>query len=155
MSKILNMARDFNSQSKKQANAIEQTLKKDFERHEQRIQDALKSSEQKIINDIQEQQSRLNLLVMKTWIWLPVTLLFLVIVSYGIAWYQGQTILDNQKKIARQKAILEQFQNKTWGLSLYESQKGERFIVIPEGYSIMEGWTMNDGKNELIKLERK
>ncbi|WP_411977487.1 MbeB family mobilization protein, partial [Vibrio sp. Vb2960] len=37
------MARDFNSQSKKQANAIEQTLKKDFERHEQRIQDALKS----------------------------------------------------------------------------------------------------------------
>ncbi|NMT18278.1 hypothetical protein HKA99_28445, partial [Vibrio parahaemolyticus] len=93
------------------------------ERHEQRIQDALKSSEQKIINDIQEQQSRLNLLVMKTWIWLPVTLLFLVIVSYGIAWYQGQTILDNQKKIARQKAILEQFQNKTWGLSLYESQK--------------------------------
>ncbi|MCA2459247.1 MbeB family mobilization protein, partial [Vibrio alginolyticus] len=110
MSKILNMARDFNSQSKKQANAIEQTLKKDFERHEQRIQDALKASEQKIINDIQEQQSRLNLLVMKTWIWLPVTLLFLVIVSYGIVWYQGQTILDNQKKIARQKAILEQFQ---------------------------------------------
>ncbi|WP_242539230.1 MbeB family mobilization protein, partial [Vibrio parahaemolyticus] len=88
MSKILNMARDFNSQSKKQANAIEQTLKKDFEKHEQRIQDALKASEQKITNDIQDQQSRLNLLVMKTWIWLPITVITVLIACWGVIWWQ-------------------------------------------------------------------
>ncbi|MCA2494103.1 MbeB family mobilization protein [Vibrio sp. 2175-1] len=154
MSKILTMAKDFNTQSKKQADDIEQQLKQDFKKHEQRIQDALKASEQRITNDIQEQQSRLNRLVMKTWIWLPVSLFFLVITTYGIAWWQGQTILDNQQKIVRQQAILEQFQSKTWGVSLFES-KGERYIVIPEGYKIREGWTMNDGQNELIKLEKK
>jgi hypothetical protein len=106
MSKILNMARDFNSQSKKQANAIEQTLKKDFERHEQRIQDALKASEQKITNDIQEQQSRLNLLVMKTWIWLPITVITVLIACWGVIWWQGMTIAQNQQEISRQQSTL-------------------------------------------------
>ncbi|WP_425597881.1 MbeB family mobilization protein [Vibrio diabolicus] len=107
MSKILNMARDFNSQSKKQANAIELTLKKDFEKHEQRIQDALKASEQKITNDIQDQQSRLNLLVMKTWIWLPITVITVLIACWGVIWWQGMTIAQNQQEISRQQSTLQ------------------------------------------------
>ncbi|WP_409327339.1 MbeB family mobilization protein, partial [Vibrio parahaemolyticus] len=101
------MARDFNSQSKKQANAIEQTLKKDFEKHEQRIQDALKASEQKITNDIQDQQSRLNLLVMKTWIWLPITVITVLIACWGVIWWQGMTIAQNQQEISRQQSTLQ------------------------------------------------
>ncbi|WP_020846113.1 MbeB family mobilization protein [Vibrio harveyi] len=152
MSKILNLARDFNSQSKKQANAIEQTLKQDFERHEQRIQDALKASEQKITNDIQDQQSRLNLLVMKTWIWLPIMVITVLIACWGVIWWQGMTIAQNQQEISRQQSTLKalsakggNIQMSTCGdqnqlcikIDLDETSYGANGVYpwkIPEGY---------------------
>jgi len=133
-------------------NAIEQTLKKDFERHEQRIQDVLKASEQKIINDIQEQQSRLNLLVMKTWIWLPITVITVLIACWGVIWWQGITIAQNQQEISRQQSTLKalsakggNIQMSTCGdqsqlcikIDLDEKSYGSNGVYpwkIPEGY---------------------
>ncbi|EJE4210509.1 MbeB family mobilization protein [Vibrio metschnikovii] len=154
MSKILDMAKGFNEQSKKQANAIEQQLKQDFKKHEARIQAALNESEQRITSDINAQNARLSRLTLKTWIWLPVTVITVLIACWGVIWWQGVTIAQNQQEISRQQENLEKLNAKTWGIRFFQDKEG-RYIVIPEGYTVKGGWTLNDGQNELIKLVEK
>ena len=154
MSKILDMAKGFNEQSKKQANAIEQQLKQDFKKHEARIQAALNESEKRITSDISAQNARLSRLTLKTWIWLPVTLITVLMACWGVIWLQGVTIVQNQEEINRQQSNLEKLNAKTWGIRLIQNNEG-RYIVIPEGHTVETGWTINDGKNKLIKLVEK
>ena len=54
MSKILDMAKDFEQNSKQQANAIEKRLSEEFTRHEKAIAKALKSSEERMSAAIAE-----------------------------------------------------------------------------------------------------
>ncbi|MDW2323766.1 hypothetical protein R7127_26290 [Vibrio sp. 1159] len=42
----------------------------------------------------------------------------------------------------------------TWGIRFFQDKEG-RYIVIPEGYTVKGGLTLNDGQNELIKLVEK
>ncbi|GIA76525.1 hypothetical protein VCSRO133_3509 [Vibrio cholerae] len=77
-----------------------------------------------------------------------------LLVSWGVMWWQGMTIAQNQQEIKRQEIALEKLKAKTWGVDLYQDNEG-RYLVIPEGYTIQNKWTMNDGKNELIKLVEK
>ncbi|WP_422126115.1 MbeB family mobilization protein [Vibrio lentus] len=106
------MAKGFNEQSKKQANAIEQQLKQDFKKHEARIQAALNESEQRITSDISAQNARLSRLTLKTWIWLPVTVITVLIACWGVIWWQGVTIAQNQQEISHQQSTLKELEAK-------------------------------------------
>jgi len=63
-------------------------------------------------------------------------------------------ITQNQQEISRQQENLEKLNAKTWGIRFFQDKEG-RYIVIPEGYTVKGGWTLNDGQNELIKLVEK
>ncbi|MFG0770224.1 MbeB family mobilization protein [Vibrio plantisponsor] len=154
MSKILDLAEDFERKSREQAGVIESNLKSEFERHEQFIKRELRSNEQRITDDINAQSERLSGLVLKTWIWLPVTVITVLLACWGVIWWQGMTIVQNQQEIKRQEIALEKLNAKIWGVSLYQDNEGN-YLVIPEGYTVQGGWTLNDGKNELIKLVEK
>ena len=51
--------------------------------------------------------------------------------------------------IQDEEATLTKLESKTWGLSLYEDEKG-RFIVLPEGMRTESNWTV--GKRDAIRL---
>lgn len=152
MSKILDLAKDFERKSKQQASDTEQSLKSEFERHERSISEALRSSEQKIKDDISAQNAIFRRLVLKSWLWVTVSVILVLSASWGVIFYQGTLIAENWQKISEQKDVLKQIEAKTWGLELVDGDKG-RFIVIPKGYTGKTGWSV--GKNELIKLEKK
>ncbi|WP_368886530.1 MbeB family mobilization protein, partial [Mycobacterium tuberculosis] len=59
MSKILDMAKDFEQSSKQQANAIEKRLTEEFTRHEKAISGASKSSEEKMSAAIAEHSQKM------------------------------------------------------------------------------------------------
>ncbi|WP_228724513.1 MbeB family mobilization protein [Klebsiella pneumoniae] len=89
MSKILDMAKDFEQSSKQQANAIEKRLTEEFTRHEKAISGALKSSEEKMSAAIAEHSQKMGWLLLKTWIWMLVSIVLFLSATSGILWYQG------------------------------------------------------------------
>ncbi|WP_430777249.1 MbeB family mobilization protein, partial [Vibrio parahaemolyticus] len=104
MSKILNLAQDFEKKSKQQAHDTEQRLKSEFERHETFIEQALRSSEQKIKGDINAQNRRMSVLVLKSWAWLGLTIFLVIVACSSVIWWQGSMILANQLEINQQSA---------------------------------------------------
>ncbi|MDG2733367.1 MbeB family mobilization protein, partial [Vibrio parahaemolyticus] len=107
MSKILDLAQDFEKKSKQQALDTEQHLKSEFERHETFIEQALRSSEQKIKDDISVQNQRMSALVLKSWLWIVLTIVLVLAACMGVIWWQGEIILANQQEINRQNATIE------------------------------------------------
>ncbi|WP_240650973.1 MbeB family mobilization protein, partial [Raoultella ornithinolytica] len=96
MSKILDMAKDFEQSSKQQANAIEKRLTEEFTRHEKAISGALKSSEEKMSAAIAEHSQKMGWLLLKTWIWMLVSIVLFLSATSGILWYQGELIAERQ-----------------------------------------------------------
>lgn len=151
MNKILDLAQSFEQKSKQQASDIEQSLRSEFERHERAISEALSASEKKISADISDQSERLSRLALKTWLWLPVTVVLVLTAAWGVVWWQGVMIRDNWQEISRQKAALEKLEARTWGLELSEGEKG-RFILLPKGWKADPGWSVGD--RPAVKLEK-
>ncbi|WP_412034732.1 MbeB family mobilization protein [Vibrio paracholerae] len=112
MSKILNLAQDFEKKSKQQAHDTEQRLKSEFERHEKFIEEALRSSEQKIKGDINAQNQRMSALVLKSWLWIVLSVFLVLVACTGVIWWQGRTILANQLEINQQNATIKQLESK-------------------------------------------
>ncbi|WP_419639179.1 MbeB family mobilization protein, partial [Vibrio anguillarum] len=138
MSKILSLAQDFEKKSKQQAHDTEQRLKSEFERHETFIEQALRSSEQKIKGDIRAQNQRMSALVLKSWLWIVLSVVLVLVACSSVIWWQGMIITQNQQEISRQQASLEKLNAKTWGIRLFQDNEG-RYIVIPEGHTVKTG----------------
>ena len=68
MSKILELAKTFEENSKQQASDIETSVNSEFEKHEQAILGALRSSNQSLIAAIDGQSRRWGWLVLKGWL---------------------------------------------------------------------------------------
>ncbi|MEZ9611563.1 MbeB family mobilization protein, partial [Vibrio sp. 10N.286.45.C10] len=103
MKKILDLASDFETKSKEQANDIERSLKSEFSKHEQHIVRALKDSEIEISNVIDDQTSSLKRLIIPSWLWGIAFVVSVILVSWGVIWYQGTLITDNWVTISQQK----------------------------------------------------
>ncbi|NAZ55703.1 MobB protein [Vibrio toranzoniae] len=112
MSKILSLAQDFEKKSKQQAHDTELRLKSEFERHERSIEQALRSSEQKIKGDIRDQNQRLSALVLKSWLWIVLSAVLVLVACSSVIWWQGNTILENQLEISQQSKTLEDLKSK-------------------------------------------
>ncbi|MEZ9932008.1 MbeB family mobilization protein, partial [Vibrio sp. 10N.261.49.C12] len=112
MSKILSLAQDFEKKSKQQAHDTEQRLKSEFERHETFIEQALRSSEQKIKGDIRAQNQRMSALVLKSWLWIVLSVVLVLIACSSVIWWQGIIIAQNQIEISNQQSALKVLESK-------------------------------------------
>ncbi|WP_431306224.1 MbeB family mobilization protein [Vibrio splendidus] len=112
MSKILSLAQDFEKKSKQQAHDTEQRLKSEFEKHERFIEQALRSSEQKIKGDIRAQNQRMSALVLKSWLWIVLSVVLVLVACSSMIWWQGMTIAQNQQEISRQQSTLKELEVK-------------------------------------------
>lgn len=106
MSKILDLAKNFEATSKQQASDTKAKLKDEFSKHEAFIAEELRLSEQKMKSAIHAQQQSLTKLILKTWLWIPLMLGSLLVMSWGIIHYQGSLIKENYLEIAAQKKTL-------------------------------------------------
>lgn len=152
MSKILDMAKDFEQNSKQQANAIEKRLSEEFTRHEKAISEALKSSEEKMSAAIAEHNQKMGWLLLKSWAWRLVSIVLLLSATSGILWYQSMLMVENDLILSEQKATLEALKKKTYGMSFHEDQNGV-FVVAPKGKTFKDGWTVGERNAALLKAE--
>ncbi|MGI3175842.1 MbeB family mobilization protein [Aeromonas veronii] len=150
MSKILELAKIFEESSKQQASDIETSVKNAFEQHERAILAALGSSAQRLNTAIDAQNRRWVWLVLKGWVFPLIGVAFVLGISWVVVWYQGKVIAENWNTITRQERVLKGMES--WGLSLYQDQNGQ-FIVLPDGMTATAGWSKDNGKTNLVKLE--
>uniref|UniRef100_UPI0015F7756A MbeB family mobilization protein n=2 Tax=Vibrio TaxID=662 RepID=UPI0015F7756A len=152
MSKILDLAQDFEKKSKQQALDTEQHLKSEFERHERFIEQALRSSEQKIKGDINAQNRRMSVLVLKSWAWIGLSIFLVIVACSGVIWGQSKVIAQNWQTISEQKATLSELKAKGGKIKVSHCGEEKRLCVkvdldesgygndgvypwrIPEGY---------------------
>ena len=90
MSKILDLAKNFEQTSKEQAKVTEQNVSEEFKKHEQRLIDLLKSNEQAINNAIQEQNKRILPIMLKTWSVVAIAIVTALLLMWGILTYQSK-----------------------------------------------------------------
>ncbi|MCJ8220432.1 MULTISPECIES: MbeB family mobilization protein [Aeromonas] len=154
MSKILELAKTFEENSKQQASDIETSVNSEFGKHEQAILGALRSSNQSLIAAIDGQSRRWGWLVLKGWLCTLIGVVLMLGISWGVLWYQGTLIAENWAQISSQNATLERLAAKggklilsTCGkdkrlcvkvdlkeLAYGDKEKGEYPWMIPEGY---------------------
>jgi hypothetical protein len=151
MSKILDLAKTLESNSKQQAKATEKVLASAFEAHERHIYDALNASQQKIKSAINGHNQNIRGTMLTSWMWLFLSVVALLIALQGILWWQGKKITENWKEIAEQNSQLEELAKKGSKLTLdncggrlcipaakdgqsWRRKSDQRPLFIPEGY---------------------
>ncbi|GDC10482.1 hypothetical protein HmCmsJML249_04682 [Escherichia coli] len=77
--------------------------------------------------------------------------IFLFTVSGGTLWYLGGMIQANLEEIRKQNENLEKLNAKTWGVRYHEGSNG-RFLVLPEVMKAETNWTMENGKQNAVRL---
>lgn len=154
MSKIFDLAQSFEEKSKQQANDTETRLATALETHETFISTALETSETIISDAINAQNRRIRALLLKTWLWMGLSLIAILTASYGVIWLQGEMITQNWQTISQQKDTLQQLEAKGGKIQMStcgdkkrlcvkidldagtfgDNQKGVYPWRIPEGY---------------------
>lgn len=154
MSKIFDLAQSFEEKSKQQVNDTEKRLATALETHETFISDALDKSETIISGAINAQNRRIRALLLKTWLWMGLSLIAILTASYGVIWLQGEMITQNWQTISQQKDTLQQLEAKGGKIQMStcgdkkrlcvkidldagtfgDNQKGVYPWRIPEGY---------------------
>ena len=107
MSKLLDLAKTLETNSKAQAEATEKVLASVFAKHENTINDALNASQQKIKSAINAHNQNIQGTMLKHWLWLLLSVITLLIALQAILWWQGEKIAQNWQAIARQNSQLE------------------------------------------------
>ena len=154
MSKIFDLAQSFEEKSKQQVNDTEKRLATALETHETFISTALETSETIISGAINAQNRRIRSLLLKTWLWMGLSLIAILTASYGVIWLQGEMITQNWQTISQQKDTLQQLEAKGGKIQMStcgdkkrlcvkidldagtfgDNQKGVYPWRIPEGY---------------------
>ncbi|MGL5798781.1 MAG: MbeB family mobilization protein, partial [Plesiomonas sp.] len=106
------LAQSFEEKSKQQVSDTETRLTTAFEMHATFISDALGKNETIISDVISAQNRRVRALLLKTWIWMALSLIAILIASYGVIWLQGEMITKNWQAISEQKDTLQQLEAK-------------------------------------------
>ena len=146
MSKIFDLAKDFEAKSKQQASATESSLKHEFERHERSVREALISSVDKIKSDISAQNAIMSRLVLRSWIWVGATLIIVFGAIQGVLWWQGNEILTNQREIESQRANLRDLESRGAKIQLRncngrlcaQIDEDENLPKFQDGYKILK-----------------
>ncbi|EOX3100930.1 hypothetical protein ACPFMO_005200 [Escherichia coli] len=135
-------------------NDTEKRLATALETHETFISTALETSETIISGAINAQNRRIRALLLKTWLWMGLSLIAILTASYGVIWLQGEMITQNWQTISQQKDTLQQLEAKGGKIQMStcgdkkrlcvkidldagtfgDNQKGVYPWRIPEGY---------------------
>ncbi|MEZ8196966.1 MbeB family mobilization protein [Vibrio cortegadensis] len=129
MSNLSNLAADFEKKSKLQAHDTEKGLKIEFERHEKFIEQALRSSELKIKGDILAQNQRMSVLVLKSWLWIVLSVVLVLVACSSVIWWQGKTIVENQLEISQQSKTLEELKSKGGRIQMSTCGEQEQLCI--------------------------
>ena len=162
MSSLLTLAKDLEQKSRAQQQHTGDMLKAAFSEHEQSVRAELSESERKISAAISAHELKLTSAidrttkgmlktVGRTWLTIVLVSVLLIAASGSILWWQGKQILDNQLAIREQTDTLKKINALTWGVKFQEDQNG-RFLILPKGMTAATGWTVNDGKQNAVKL---
>ncbi|WP_227990523.1 MULTISPECIES: MbeB family mobilization protein [Photobacterium] len=129
MSKILDLAQDFERKSKEQANVTENNLKIEFNKHEKFIVEALKLSEQKIQKDIQDQTKRMSWLVIKNWVKVILFGIILIMIFVIITMWQTKKISENYQEIKNQNIALKKLEKSNISMQTVD---GINYLILPK-----------------------
>ncbi|HCL0957025.1 TPA: MbeB family mobilization protein [Salmonella enterica subsp. enterica serovar Muenchen] len=164
MKSLLTLAKDLEQQSKAQQQSTGEMLKAAFSEHEQSVKAELNASAKRISDAISAheqdmkavmQSNRLNVLRMVGRTWLTITMVSVLLIgtSGSVLWWQGKKIVSNTEAISQQKESLARLNARTWGVT-YRSDEHGRFLVLPEGMKADTNWTVNEGKQNAVRLVR-
>ncbi|WP_373683538.1 MbeB family mobilization protein [Acinetobacter sp. YH18001] len=120
MSKILDLAKNFEQTSSKQAKDTEQVVATEFKKHEQRLIDLLSENEKAISNAIQEQNKRLLPTMLKTWSIVAIAIVTALLLMWGILTYQSKKIAQNAEIMAQQEIAIQELANKGGNVKLQD-----------------------------------
>ena len=129
MSKILDLAKTFEENSKQQASDIETSVNNAFKRHEKVILGVLQSSDQRLGAAIDAQSRKWAWLVLKGWLYTLIGGVLMLGISWGVLWYQGALIAENWAEISHQKATLDRLASKGGKLELSTCGEKKRLCV--------------------------
>ncbi|EOJ9315198.1 MbeB family mobilization protein [Shigella flexneri] len=166
MSNLLQTGAEFEKKLKERAESTEKMLSDEFRKLEESVSKAVTSNETKIKDAIAlftasteeslkkhregvkeaMMQHRKDVLKLagNTGMMLLGMVIFLFTVSGGTLWYLGGMIQANLEEIRKLNA-------KTWGVRYHEGSNG-RFLVLPEGMKAETNWTMENGKQNAVRL---
>ncbi|ETN77990.1 TPA: MbeB family mobilization protein [Acinetobacter baumannii] len=118
MSKILDLAKNFEQTSNEQAKNTEQIVAAEFKQHEQRLIGLLNENEKVIKSAIQEQNKRLFPIMLKTWSIVALAIVTTLLLMWGILTYQSYKIGKNADLIAQQQATIQQLKDAGGNLNI-------------------------------------
>lgn len=118
MSKILDLAKNFEQTSNEQAKNTEQIVAAEFKQHEQRLIGLLNENEKVIKSAIQEQNKRLFPIMLKTWSIVAIAIVTTLLLMWGILTYQSYKIGKNADLIAQQQATIQQLKDAGGNLNI-------------------------------------
>ncbi|EFZ3896921.1 mobilization protein [Shigella flexneri] len=169
MSNLLQTGAEFEKKLKERAESTEKMLSDEFRKLEESVSKAVTSNETKIKDAIalftasteeslkkhregvKEAMMQVLKLAGNTGMMLLGMVIFLFTVSGGTLWYLGGMIQANLEEIRKQNESLEKLNAKTWGVRYHEGSNG-RFLVLPEGMKAETNWTMENGKQNAVRL---
>ncbi|EFG0240541.1 MbeB family mobilization protein [Shigella sonnei] len=173
MSNLLQTGAEFEKKLKERAESTETILNDEFRKLEKSVSKAVTSNETKIKDAIAlftasteeslkkhregvkeaMMQHRKDVLKLagNTGMMLLGMVIFLFTVSGGTLWYLGGMIQANLEEIRKQNENLEKLNAKTWGVRYHEGSNG-RFLVLPKGMKAETNWTMENGKQNAVRL---
>jgi hypothetical protein len=106
----------------------------------------LNESEQRITSDISAQNTRLSRLTLKTWIWLPVTVVSVLLVGWGVIWIEGQVIYNRTQELIQLQANIKELESK--GGKIHLNKCGERICIAAAEDS--GEWTRNSDSRPMF-----
>ena len=133
MSKILDLAKNFEQTSNEQVKNTEQTVATEFKKHEQRLIGLLNENEKAISNAIREQNKRLLPIMLKTWSYVALAVITALMMMWGILIYQSHTISKNAEIIAQQNLAIQELANKGGNVKLQnciDTKNRKRLCVL-------------------------
>ncbi|WP_413228216.1 MbeB family mobilization protein, partial [Acinetobacter baretiae] len=133
MSKILDLAKNFEQTSNEQAKNTEKAVSNEFKKHEQRLIDLLNENEQVIKTAVQEQNKRILQTTLKTWGIVALAIIMTLAVAGGALVYQGDRIQSNLDEIATQEARIALLSEKGGKIELQQciDKKNRKRLCIP------------------------
>ena len=133
MSKILDLAKNFEQTSNEQAKNTEQIVAAEFKQHEQRLIGLLNENEKVIKSAIQEQNKRLFPIMLKTWSIVAIAIVTALLLMWGILTYQSKKIAQNAEIMAQQKIAIQDLADKGGNIKLQEciDSKNRKRLCIP------------------------
>ncbi|SLO30486.1 MULTISPECIES: MbeB family mobilization protein [Gammaproteobacteria] len=112
MSKILDLAKNFEQTSKQQAQDTEQIVANALKQHEKRLIDLLNENEKAMSTAIREQNSRIRPIILKSWMIVSIAIVTAIALAWGVLTYQSYRINKNFELITQQNLAIQELKDK-------------------------------------------